>query len=125
MLSEPKITPSVIAAIPDVLKNHLLESIIKESEGNKRSMLISSNSLANKFIFTRWGIRPSQRKRNKNLFSKIRQQSRTLFQHLLSVGQITCTQGPDAFRFGVYLFDGVRGNLILGFIHLDDENPFV
>lgn len=87
-------------------------------------MLISSNSLANRFIFTRWGIRASQRKRYKNLFSKIRQQCRTYFHHLLSTGQISCTNGTDTLRFGVYKFDEVRGNLILGFVHIDDESPF-
>ncbi len=124
MFTEPKITPSVLAAIPDVLKNHLHEVMMKQSTRKRRSLLISSNSLANRFIFTRWGIRASQRKRFKNLFSKIRGQCRTYFHHLLSTGQITSTNGKDTFRFGVYKFDEVRGNLILGFVHIDDESPF-
>ncbi len=124
MFTEPKITPSVLAAIPDVLKNHLHEVMMKQSTRKRRSLLISSNSLANRFIFTRWGIRASQRKRYKNLFSKIRQQCRTYFHHLLSTEQITSTNGTDTFRFGVYKFDEVRGNLILGFVHIDDESPF-
>lgn len=124
MLTEPKITPSVLAAIPDVLKKHLHEVIMKQSTRKRKSTLISSNSLANRFMFTKWGIRASQRKRYKNLFSKIRAQSRKYFHYLLSTGQITSTIGKDTFRFGVYKFDEVRGNLILGFVAIDDESPF-
>ena len=124
MLNDPKITPSVLAAIPDVLKTYLHEVVMKQSTRKRKSMLISSNSLANRFMFTRWGIRASQRKRYKNLFSKIRQQCRTYFHHLLSTGQISSTNGTDTLRFGVYKFDEVRGNLILGFVHIDDESPF-
>ncbi len=124
LFAEPKITPSVLAAVPDVLKSHLYEAVMKPSTRKRKSMLISSNSLANRFIFTRWGIRASQRKRYKNLFSKIRQQCRTYFHHLLSTGQITCTHGKDIFGFGVYKFDEVRGNLILGFVFINNESPF-
>jgi len=122
LLIEPKITPSVLAAIPDVLKKYLHEVVMKQSTRKRKSMLISSNSLANRFTFTRWGIRASQRKRYKNLFSKIREQCRIYFHHLLSTGQVTSKQGKDTFRFGVYKFDVVRGNLILGFVFLDDES---
>lgn len=124
LLAEPKITPSVLAAIPDVLKKYLNEAVMKQSTRKRKSMLISSNSLANRFMFTRWGIRASQRKRYKNLFSKIRQQCRTYFHHLLSTGQITSTNGKDTFRFGVYKFDEVRGNLIFGFVFIDNESVF-
>jgi len=86
LLTEPKITPSVLAAVPDVLKKYLHESMMKQSLRKRKSMLISSNSLANRFMFTRWGIRASQRKRYKNIFSKIREQCRTYFHHLLGTG---------------------------------------
>ncbi len=87
-------------------------------------MLISSNSLANRFMFTRWGIRASQRKRYKNIFSKIREQCRIYFHHLLGTGQVSSTNGTDPIRFGVYKFDEVRGNLILGFVFIDDDSLF-
>jgi len=32
--------------------------------------------------------------------------------------------GKDCIRFGVYKFDEVRGNLILGFVLNDDKSPF-
>ena len=124
LLAEPKITPSVLAAVPDVLKKYLHEAVMKQPTRKRKSMLISSNSLANRFMFTRWGIRASQRKRYKNLFSKIREQCRTYFHHLLSTGQITCMHGKDTIRFGVYKFDEVRGNIILGFVLNDDKSPF-
>ena len=122
MLTEPKITPSVLAAVPDILKKYLHEVVMKPPTRKRKSMLISSNSLANRFIFARWGIRASQRRRYKNLFSKIRAQCRTYFHHILSTGQITSTNGKDTFRFGVYKFDEVRGNLIFGFVYIDDES---
>jgi len=124
LLTEPKITPSVLAAVPDVLKKYLHECMMKQSLRKRKSMLISSNSLANRFMFTRWGIRASQRKRYKNIFSKIREQCRTYFHHLLGTGQVTSTIGTDSFRFGVYKFDEVRGNLILGFVFADDDSLF-
>ena len=125
MQSEPKITPSVVAAIPDVLKNQLLEMVENKVSQQRRSMLISSNGLSNRFIYTRWGIRPSQRRRNKNLFAKIREQSRILFRHLLEKQEIEVKCQSGTVRFGVYSFDEVRGNMILGFVQKDDDCPFM
>jgi hypothetical protein len=124
LLSEPKVTPSVQAAIPDLLKSQLIESVLGKHE-RKKSILVSSNSLANKFIFERWGIRSSQRRKYRNLFSDVRKRCRTLFKFFLQKGQIATQQKGVAFAFGVFKFDEVRGNLILGFSHLDDDNVFV
>ncbi|TFG33293.1 hypothetical protein EU528_01135 [Candidatus Thorarchaeota archaeon] len=125
MLSEPKITPSVQAAIPDLLKSQLIESVLMKHERKKTSILLSSNSLANKFIFEQWGIRPSQRRRYKNLFSDVRKRCRNLFRFFLQKGLISTKHNGIDYFFGVFRFDDVRGNLILGFTHLDDDNVFV
>ena len=125
LLSEPKVTPSVQAAIPDLLKSQLVESVLVKHERKKKSILLSSNSLANKFIFEKWGIRPSQRRRYKNLFSDVRKRCRNLFRFFLQKGQISTQKTGVEYVFGVFKFDDVRGNLILGFTHLDDDNVFV
>jgi hypothetical protein len=125
-LSDPKITPSILATLPDLLKAHLIEiSFDKNFVQKKKSILISSNSLANKFIFTKWGIRPSQRRRYRNLFSQIRNQSRSFFQHILLRNRITVNQRNEDYTYGIFKFDEVRGNLILGFVLLDEEHIFV
>ncbi|TFH05742.1 MAG: hypothetical protein E4H14_12125 [Candidatus Thorarchaeota archaeon] len=125
MLSEPEVTPSVQAAIPDLLKSQLVESILGKHEPKKKSILISSNSLANKFIFERWGIRSSQRRKYRNLFTDVRKRCRNLFKFYLQKSQIAIKQKGVAYAFGVFKFDDVRGNLILGFTHLDDDNVFI
>lgn len=125
LLSEPKVTPSIQAAIPDLLKSQLVEAILGNHERKKKSILVSSNSLANKFIFERWGIRSSQRRKYRNLFSDVRKRCRNLFKFFLQKGQISTQQNGVAFAFGVFRFDAVRGNLILGFTHLNNDNVFV
>jgi len=111
IVREPEATASVLDSIPDCLKDTLLKSSTPEGKGRK-SVLISSNNLANRFILSRWGIRPSQRRRYKNLFASIRKHCRVLFnisgKHL----------------FGVYKFDEVRGNLILGFVVMTPESEW-
>ena len=125
-MPEPTITPSVLATIPDLLKSHLVEiSLSKKYTQRKKSILISSNSLANKFVYTKWGIRPSQRRRYRNLFSQIRSQSRSFFQNLLLRNQILVHDKNQDYSYGVFKFDDIRGNLILGFVLLDEENTFV
>ncbi len=122
LIVEPETTPSILANIPECLRNILREA--KEaSTKNKRATLISSNSLANRFILERWGIRPSQRRRFKNLFASVRKQCRTIFNHLLSRGRMEWNVGTTRYVFGVYKFDEIRGNLILGFvsISIDEE----
>lgn len=125
MSSEPKVTPSVQAAIPDLLKSQLVESVLGTNERKKKSLLISSNSLANKFIFETWGIRSSQRRKYRNLFSDIRKRCRNLFRFFLQKGRISTNQNGNEYVFGIFRFDEVRGNLILGFTHLDDDNIFI
>jgi len=120
---EPRATPSVLASIPDCLKSTLIDSADTE-KGKRRSVLVSSNSLANKFIFTRWGIRPSQRRRYRNLFTAIRKHCRVLFQHYLLRGRLQWNEASDEMIFGVYKYDEIRGNLILGFVHLDPNSAW-
>lgn len=111
--------PSVLAKVPDVLKEKLRESIL-ESEKNKDSTLISSNTLANSFIYERWGIRSSQRRRYQNLFSQVRRQCRSVFRNYLERGWLEIRDDSESKKhtFGVYKFDDKRGNLILGFVRM-------
>lgn len=122
-LRDPEATPSVLASIPDCLKNTLLDSIKVEKNGRK-SILVSSNNLTNRFIFSRWGIRPSQRRRYRNLFGSIRKHCRILFQHYLLRGKIDWTDSSGKHIFGIYKFDEVRGNLILGFVIMTPESEW-
>ncbi|MBN2229927.1 MAG: hypothetical protein JW779_10090 [Candidatus Thorarchaeota archaeon] len=123
LVHEPETTPSVLASIPDSLKYTLLESISVEKKSRK-SILVSSNNLTNRFILSRWGIRPSQRRRYKNLFSSIRKHCRILFQHYLLRGRIEWIDNSGKHLFGVFKFDEVRGNLILGFVPMSPESEW-
>jgi hypothetical protein len=115
---EPKVTPSILAKIPDCLRQ-TLEEAVKNSE-KRRSVLISSNNLANRFIFSQWKIRPSQRRRYRNLFTTVRKRCRDVFNHHLSHGGIEWSERGEIYLFGVYKFDEIRGNLILGFVNVPD-----
>ncbi|MHA2117383.1 MAG: hypothetical protein ACW98J_00555 [Candidatus Thorarchaeota archaeon] len=119
---ETRATPSAMADLPTILKGLLSSSVANELR--RKSVLLSSNSLANRFILEKWGIRPSQRKRNKNLFSISRKHSRRLFRRLLDRGRFEWTTGERELAFGVYKFDYIRGNLILGFAQLDPDSPW-
>ncbi|MGY5881705.1 MAG: hypothetical protein RTV31_15745 [Candidatus Thorarchaeota archaeon] len=123
IVREPEATASILASIPDCLKDTLLNSSTPEGKGRK-SVLISSNNLANRFILSRWGIRPSQRRRYKNLFSSIRKHCRILFNHYLLRGRIEWIDISGKHLFGVYKFDEVRGNLILGFVVMTPESEW-
>lgn len=127
---EPKVTTSVLASIPDCLRNMLIENM-RRSADRRTSILVSSNNLANRFILERWGIRSSQRRRYKNLFSTIRRQCRTIFRNYLARGKIRWKDHCGDVSYGVFKFDEVRGNLILGFVepcgyldwkYVSDEN---
>ncbi|TFG35055.1 hypothetical protein EU527_00200 [Candidatus Thorarchaeota archaeon] len=122
-LRDPEATPSVLASIPDCLKSTLLESANVEKKGRK-SILVSSNNLTNRFIFSRWGIRPSQRRRHRNLFASIRKHCRIMFQHYLLRGKIEWIDNSGRHIFGIYKFDEVRGNLILGFVTITPDNEW-
>ncbi|MFW9890648.1 MAG: hypothetical protein ACFFFO_00480 [Candidatus Thorarchaeota archaeon] len=113
LVREPEATPSILASIPECLRDALKEAM---NTRGRKSVLISSNSLTNRFIFSRWGIRPSQRRRYKNLFASVRKQSRIVFQHYLLRGRVEWTDESGRNIFGVYKFDEIRGNLILGFV---------
>jgi len=112
---EPAVTTSILASIPDVLHNVLLENVERTTE-RRISILVSSNNLTNRFILERWGIRSSQRRRYKNLYGTIRKQCRDIFRNYLTRGKIICRVKTNAYTFGVFKFDEVRGNLILGFV---------
>ena len=121
--SEPEMTPSILANVPECLRRILRESA-KASKQKRKSVLISSNSLANRFILDRWGIRPSQRRRFKNLFSSVRKQCRNVFQHLMAKGRIEWDFKSESYMFGVYKFDEIRGNLILGFVEVSPDSEW-
>jgi hypothetical protein len=123
VVRDPEATTSVLAVIPDCLKSTLLDSTNTETRSRK-STLISSNKLTNRFILSRWGIRPSQRRRYKNLFASIRKHSRVLFQHYLLRGKLEWIDNTGRHVFGVYKFDEVRGNLILGFVEMTPESEW-
>ncbi|TFG33447.1 hypothetical protein EU528_00440 [Candidatus Thorarchaeota archaeon] len=123
IVREPEATASILASIPDCLKDTLLSSSTPEGKGRK-SVLISSNNLANRFILSRWGIRPSQRRRYKNIFTSIRKHCRILFNHYLLRGRIEWIDISGKHLFGVYKFDEVRGNLILGFVVMTPESEW-
>jgi hypothetical protein len=106
----PILTPSVLADIPKLLRNILIEA---SEESN--TVLVSSNRLANRFIFERWGIRPSQRKRYKELFSDLRRHCRILFQYLLKQERFEWETESGRKSFGAFKYDSIRGNLILNF----------
>lgn len=106
------------ATISHCLKAKLKESIVK-SERGRQSTLISSNKLANRFILERWGIRPSQRRRYKNLFSSIRKQARLILRQYLDSGVLELRNNSDRHKFSIYQFDDIRGNLIIGFYKTD------
>jgi hypothetical protein len=114
---EPELTPSIIATIPDIVKETLLDK--KQHRKTRGRILLSSNSVANRFIFNRWGIRPSQRRRYKNLFAQVRKECRRYFKSILKSEKITCERRGVGSTFGVFMFDEVRGNLILGFTGID------
>ena len=118
-----KPSPSILATVPDVLKEKLRVAILS-SEKNKNSTLISSNTLANQFIFERWGIRSSQRRRYRNLFSQVRKQCRDVFRHYLNRGWLEVDENSEKHTFGVYEFDDKRGNLILGFVKVTPESEW-
>jgi hypothetical protein len=123
--SEPALTLSKIADISIVLKQTLSEMIQKQEGKKRKSTLVSSNSLANRFIRLQWEIRPSQRRQYRNLFSTVRGQCRTLFQYYIRQGEII-DRRPDAeYRYHIYRFDEIRGNLILGFVYAEEESAFL
>jgi len=122
-LKDPIATPSILASIPDCLKDTLLDSI-KNEKKSRKSVLVSSNNLTNRFIFSKWGIRPSQRRRYRNLFASIRKHCRILFQHYLIRGRIEWIDNVGNHLFGIYKFDEVRGNLILGFVIMTPESEW-
>ncbi|MHA2202032.1 MAG: hypothetical protein ACXABN_19375, partial [Candidatus Thorarchaeota archaeon] len=90
----------------------------------RKSVLISSNSLANRFILSRWGIRPSQRRRYKTLFATVRNECRVIFQHYLLKGRVEGTVESEKLLYGIYKFDEIRGNLILGFVAMTPDSEW-
>ena len=122
-INEPDITHSILATVPECLRN-TLQNIVNKQGRRRKSVLISSNSLANRFILSRWNIRPSQRRRYRNLFSTIRKQCRIIFQHFLVRGKLEWIAESERYVFGIYKFDEIRGNLILGFVLTPPESEW-
>ena len=120
---EPEVTTSILANVPQCLRMILQESS-KNSKHKRKQILISSKSLANRFILERWGIRPSQRRRFKNLFASIRRQCRNVFHHFLANGRMEWEIFNDRYVFGVYKFDEIRGNLILAFVKIAPDKEW-
>ncbi len=104
-------------SVSECLNETLSESLL-EPEQPPDSTLVSSNKLANRFIFQKWGIRASQRRKYRNLFSKIRQQCRELFRRYLHEGKVEVSNDARRRTLWVYKFDDIRGNLILGFARI-------
>ncbi|RDE16601.1 MAG: hypothetical protein C4K49_04370 [Candidatus Thorarchaeota archaeon] len=101
--------------MPECLHEALQKIIATQPKGRK-PVLVSSNGLANRFILSRWGIRPSQRRRYRQLFSLVRKQCRSVFQYYVSRGWVEWDTTSGNHLLGVYKFDEIRGNLILGFV---------
>ena len=120
---EPEVTTSILANVPQCLRN-MLQGSSKSTKQKRRQILISNKSLANRFILERWGIRPSQRRRFKNLFASIRRQCRNVFHHFLANGRMEWEIFNDRYVFGVYKFDEIRGNLILGFVEISPDKEW-
>jgi hypothetical protein len=123
--SEPVLSPRIVSNIPSLLKATLREAFCGDCRKGRRSVLISSNSLANKFIHLQWGIRPSQRRQFRNLFLAVREQCRTIFQYYIKREELFIQEQGREQRCRVYKFDEVRGNLILGFVYIDTNLPFI
>lgn len=111
---EPIPTPSQLAGTIDCLREVLAENIVV-SQTEPRSTLVSSNALANRFIMNHWDIRPSQRKRYKNLFLAVRRRTRRLFEGLLAKERIELEAEDTINTILIHKFDDVRGNIILAF----------
>jgi hypothetical protein len=120
---EPKATSSQLANIPKTLQSFLMNSIRNKTH-ERKSVLVASNSLANRFILEHWGIRASQRRRYKNLFSSVRHRCRAVFHNYLARGRVDWVSENEEVVFGVYKFDEIRGNLILAFVKITSESEW-
>jgi hypothetical protein len=119
----PELLPSMLASIPDVLRSRLRDAIAS-SEENRTSTLISSNTIANRFIYERWGIRASQKWKYRNLFSQVRKHCRNVFKNYLRRGWMEINTDSEKHTFGVYEFDDKRGNLVLGFVRVTPDSEW-
>ncbi|MDH4213167.1 MAG: hypothetical protein OEV85_04540 [Candidatus Thorarchaeota archaeon] len=122
MSTEPSLTPSSISSIPSHLKMTLLEILSRYEGKGRKGILISSNSLANKFIHLQWNIRPTQRRQYRNLFLAVREECRSIFQYYINNREVIYQEHGTDYKFRVYKFDEVRGNLILGFVYIDPNS---
>ena len=120
---EPEVTPSILTKIPNTLQSFLMNSI-KYNTQKRKSVLVASNSLANRFILEQWGIRASQRRRYKNLFTSVRHRCRAVFHNYLARGRVDWVSAGEVVVFGVYKFDEIRGNMILGFVRMTPESEW-
>ncbi len=112
---ERKTTLNEITKERIVLK---LQDILIESGKKGKSILVTSNSLANQYILGQWGYRPSQRRQFKDFFNEVRKQCSEIFHQLLSETKIEWEEDQGTHFFGIHKFDEIRGNLILGFVEI-------
>ncbi len=117
-------TPSVLAGIPACLRRMLESAVAGRSTRVMHPILISSNSLANRFILERWGIRPSQRRRYRNLFIAVRRYCRAFFRRQVALRYVSWHRDDESITFAVYEFDQVRGNLVLAFTFVPPEESW-
>ena len=122
---EPTLTPNGKSSVSVLLKEIILENCSRQEGRGRGSVLISSNSLANRIVYLNWGIRSSQRRQYRNLFSEVREQCRNLFRYYVNQGEVVGEKEGTEYRYGVYKFDEVRGNLILGIVFVDAGSPFL
>jgi hypothetical protein len=100
-----------------------MNAILNKTQ-ERKSVLIASNSLANRFILEQWGIRASQRRRYKNLFASVRHRCRAVFHNYLARGRVDWIFENEEVAFRVYKFDEIRGNLILAFVKVTSETDW-
>jgi hypothetical protein len=120
---ELEATPSILTKIPKTLQSFLLNSI-RNKTSKRKTVLIASNSLANRFILEQWGIRASQRRRYKNLYSLVRHRCRAIFHNYLARGRVEWVSEGERMIFGLYKFDEIRGNIILVFVRITSETDW-
>ncbi|MDF1537667.1 MAG: hypothetical protein P1Q69_02050, partial [Candidatus Thorarchaeota archaeon] len=122
MILEEDMTPrpEELANITLCLRNELRKSS-QANMGKKTPILISSYSLANRFILDTWNVRPGQRQRFKKLYAAVRKHARNLFSEYLSQGRVLWTVNNLQYGFSVYKFSQNRGIIVLGFYPMITE----
>lgn len=106
---------NVLDEIPVFLEDTLVSIATSENDG-QNNIILSSRTLANRFISSRWGIRSSQRRRYLNLFSSLQKHCRILFDQYLASGKLEWADNSGKHLFGVHEISGRRQKHTLGFV---------